>query len=262
MQVAAIQFEAETDVDANVEKATARIREAAARGAELVVLPEIWNVGYFAFDRYEEYAEPVDGKTMSHLSELAAELKIYLHTGSIVERRDDDLYNMSGLFDPAGELLGTYRKVHLFGYESEENRVLTPGEEVSSIETDFGSVGLATCYDLRFPAQFRQLSDEGIDLLLVTAAWPRARLGHWQLLNCTRALESQVYIVSANLTGENRGVTLAGQSVVVDPWGTPLANAGVNERIAQTEIELNDLVAVRERFPVLRDRRLNLEYSL
>ena len=262
MRLATIQFEAGPDTEANVDDALDRITDAAENGADLVVLPEIWNVGYFAFDSYEADAEPLDGPTMERLRGAARDHGIHLHTGSIVERDGDDLYNTSALIGPGGDLLGRYRKMHLFGYESEESRLLTPGEDVVTIDSDLGTVGLTTCYDLRFPELYRALADAGVELLLITSAWPNARVEHWLLFNRVRAVENQVFLAAANLTGTNDGVELAGQSLVVDPWGIPIANAGTGERTAYAEVDLEEVGAVREEFPALADRRLELEYSL
>ncbi|MFB6130186.1 MAG: carbon-nitrogen family hydrolase [Salinigranum sp.] len=262
MHIALAQFDAGPDVAENVDTAERYVREAAAEGADLVVLPEIWNVGYFAFDEYEAGAETLDGPTVSRLGSLAADLGIHVHGGSIVERDGEDLYNTSLLFGPDGTLLDTYRKVHLFGYESEESRILTPGERVVTVETSLGTVGLTTCYDLRFPELYRALVDQGAELLLVSSAWPRARLDHWQLFTRARAVEEQVILAAANLVGDNRGVTLGGNSVVVDPWGTPRANAGSESRIASARVDIEEVSAAREEFPALADRRMNLSYDL
>lgn len=262
MQLAVVQFEADPDVSQNVERACERVRAAAARGGELIVLPEIWNVGYFAFDQYREAAEPIDGPTMQRLQGLAAELDVYLHTGSIVEVDGGDYYNTSALIDPDGEVLDTYRKIHLFGYDSREQQLLTPGERVTAIETQFGTVGLTTCYDLRFPALYRALLEAGVDLMLVCSAWPQARLDHWQLLTRTRALESQVMLAAANLAGTNAGVELAGRSCIVDPTGVPVADAGTGTGTVLAEFDPSAVAAAREEFPVLDDRRFEVEYSL
>jgi predicted amidohydrolase len=261
MNVAAVQLVARDSPEANLEQVERRVRSAAENGAEVVVLPEMWNVGYFAFDRYDAAAEPLDGPTMRRLEALADELGIFLHTGSIVERDGEDRYNTSALLSPSGDRLGTYRKVHLFGYESEEATLLTPGESLCAIETAFGTVGLTTCYDLRFPALYRALVDEGVEMLLVTSAWPQARIEHWHALTRTRAIESQVYLVAANLAGENRGVELGGQSVVVDPWGVQRANAGEGPSTVHADLSLDEVRSVRESFPILEDRRLSATYE-
>jgi predicted amidohydrolase len=195
---------------------------------------------------------------MTRLRELADELDIHLHTGSIVERDGDDLYNTSGLLDPNGELLDTYRKIHLFGYESEESRLLTPGERIVAVDTALGTVALTTCYDLRFPELYRALADAGVELLLITSAWPNPRVEHWLLLNRVRALENQVFLAAANLCGTNNGVALAGQSLVVDPWGVVIANAGTGVRTATADVELDAVEATREEFPAFADRQLDI----
>ena len=262
MRIATVQFEAGSDKEVNVESALDRIAAAAEDGADLLVLPEIWNVGYFAFEEYESGAEPLDGPTMERLREAAIEHGIYLHTGSIVERDGEDLHNTSALIDPNGELLDSYRKVHLFGYESEESRLLTAGGRIVAIDTGFGTVGLTTCYDLRFPELYRALIEEGVSLLLVTSAWPNARAEHWLLFNRIRAIENQVFLAAANLAGTNGGVSLAGRSLVVDPWGTALANAGLGKRTATADVDLERVPEIREEFPILGDRRLEADFSL
>ena len=262
MRVAVVQFEPGPEPEGNVDRMVERIRDAAVEGAEFVVLPEVWNLGYFAFDAYEDGAEPLDGPTLSRLADLAAELGIYLHTGSVVERRGEDLHNASALLSPAGERLGVYRKLHLFGYESEESRLLTPGDRVTAIDTGVGTVGLTTCYDLRFPALYRELVEAGVELLLVASAWPQARVDHWQLLTRTRAVECQAFLAAANLAGTNAGTDLAGRSAVVDPWGVVRADAGGGERTAVADVDLDEVRGIREEFPVLDDRRFAADRSL
>jgi predicted amidohydrolase len=259
MHVATVQFEPSDDVEANRDRAESLVRKAASRGADLVVLPEIWNVGYFAFDDYAAKAEPIDGPTLTRMSGLASDLGIHLHAGSVVEERGGDLYNTSALFGPDGDRLGTYEKVHLFGYESAEATLLTPGERVVSVDTDLGTVGLSTCYDLRFPELYRALVEGGVDLLLVASAWPHERLEHWDLLTRTRAMETQTILAAANLRGTNEGVDLAGRSRVVDPWGVVRADAGGGEGVAAAEIDPATVQETREEFPVLEDRRTDLD---
>ena len=260
MNVATVQLSARDDPEANRERAESRIRAAAADGADLVVLPEMWPVGYFAFDAYRDAAEPVPGPTTDRLAALAGELSIHLHGGSLIEcdsdGEDADLYNTSVLFGPDGTLLDTYRKIHLFGYDSEESELLTPGSQPCAVDTDIGTVGLTTCYDLRFPELYRSLVDSGVEMLLVTSAWPRERIDHWHLFARTRAVENQAFLLAANLTGSIRGVELGGESVVVDPWGIERANAGTEAGSAHANVGLDEVRETRESFPALADRRL------
>lgn len=256
MRIAAVQLEARNAPETNREQVVERIHDAAGRGADLVVLPELWPVGYFAFDAYGDVAESVPGETTARLAAVAEERSIYLHGGSLLERDGDDLYNTSVLFGPDGRLQATYRKIHLFGYDSEESVRLTAGETVCAVETELGTLGLTTCYDLRFPGLYRSLVDAGVDVLLVTSAWPRERLDHWHLFTRTRAVENQAILVAANLTGSLRGVDLGGESVVVDPWGVERANAGGDARTIHADVALEEVRETRDSFPALADRRL------
>lgn len=227
------------------------------RGADLVLLPELWPTGFFSFDRFAEEAEPVDGPIVQALADRARALRAYIHTGSFVERDEDGrLANTSVLLGPEGNTLGVYRKIHLFGYGSREKEVLTPGSEVVTADTAFGTVGMATCYDLRFPEQFRIMVDQGAEFFLICSAWPYPRLEHWLMLNRVRALENQVFLVSANCVGVDEGVRFCGHSMIVDPWGSILAGSGDEQMIIWSEIDPQKVREVRDVFPPLRDRVL------
>ncbi|GAB4255663.1 MAG: carbon-nitrogen family hydrolase [Deferrisomatales bacterium] len=253
MRVASVQMAVvEGDKPATIAKAVENIRR--ARGADLIVLPEIWNVGFMSFDRYVAEAEDPGGPTLTALRAAAREVGAYLHSGSFVERDGGRFYNSSYLISPQGELLGSYRKIHLFGYESEETRILTPGDRDQVIATPIGTFGLATCYDLRFPELFRRMTDRGAQLFLVCSAWPYPRLEHWIMLNRVRALENQCFLVSANAVGLNRGSRFVGHSMAVDPWGVILASGGDEEVVLRTEVDLAAVAAAREKFPALADR--------
>jgi predicted amidohydrolase len=228
---------------------------AAAAGAELIVLPELWAAGYFAFDAYEREAEGPDGRTLADLAALAREWGVHLHAGSYVERlADGSLRNTAALLGPGGELVHTYSKIHVFGYESKEARLLRPGTRISVARTDFGPVSATTCYDLRFPELWRRIADLGAHLVIVPAAWPRARIAHWRLFTSVRAVEEQVVVIACNAAGTQAGVQLAGHSRVVDPWGTVLAEAGEDEGITYCDLDPGIVPAVRKEFPVLSDR--------
>lgn len=229
---------------------------AEAAGADLVVLPELWAPGYFAFDRYPELAEPLDGDTVSAGRDWAKRLNCFLQLGSVLERSSDGaLHNTAVLIDPAGEVVHTYRKVHVFGYRSRESELLRPGAGVSVARTALGSVGATTCYDLRFPELWRALVDAGAETVLVPAAWPAARRDHWRLFTSCRAVEEQLVIVACNAVGVQNGTVLGGYSRVVDPWGSVLAEADDEEGITSCEVDLEVVARTRAEFPVLADRR-------
>ncbi len=146
--------------------------EEEAHQPDLILFPELWGTGFFHFDRYHEDAEETCGPTYTLMQNWAKKLHCYIHTGSFVEKDGDNYYNTSLLLDPTGRIIGKYRKIHLFTYQSREPEILTPGEDIVILDTEFGRVGMATCYDLRFPELFREMSRRGAELILVTSGCP------------------------------------------------------------------------------------------
>jgi predicted amidohydrolase len=253
MRIASIQLKViEESKEKALEHASRMIRK--CQGADLILLPELWNIGFMSFDRYREEAETQGGPTLTLLRILAKELSCHLHTGSFVERQRNRFYNSSFLLNPKGEILGNYKKIHLFTYHSQEVEILTPGTSVAVIPTDFGNVGLATCYDLRFPEMFRKMLDQGAEFFLISAAWPSSRLDHWLLLNRTRALENLSWLISSNSVGINRGIPLAGHSLAIDPMGQIVAGGNEEECVVWTEGDREIVLRARAEFPALRDR--------
>lgn len=231
-----------------------------ARGADLVVLPELWAPGYFAFDAYPELAEPLEGDTVEAAREWAQSLGCYLHLGSVLERSvDGHLHNTAVLLDPSGEVVNTYRKIHVFGYKSREAELLAPGGDINVTKTPLGAIGSTTCYDLRFPELWRALIDAGAQTVVTPAAWPAARREHWRLFTSCRAVEEQLLLIACNAVGVQAGnVELAGFSRVVDPWGRVLAEAGIDEGLTVVDVAPGVVEQVRSEFPVLADRRIDL----
>ncbi|MEZ0064057.1 putative amidohydrolase [Streptacidiphilus sp. MAP12-20] len=226
------------------------------RGSDLVVLPELWPLGGFAYESWQAGAEPLDGPTADVMSAAARDAGVWLHAGSIVERDPDGpLCNTSLLFAPDGELHAVYRKIHRFGFDSGEAALMAAGEELCVVDTPFGRMGLATCYDLRFPELFRAMLDRGAELFVVPAAWPARRTAHWSLLARARAVEEQALVFACNNAGTHGGVEQAGRSVVVDPWGDVLGEAGTGEEVLTVEFAPAVVARTREEFPVLRDRQ-------
>ncbi len=254
MNVASIQMSVVSgDKTATIDKAVENIHR--CQGMDLVILPEIWNVGFMSFDRYVSEAEDNDGQTLKRLREAGKEIGAYLHTGSFVEEKSGKFYNSSYLISPDGDVLANYLKIHLFGYNSKETRILTPGDTVVVVDTPIAKIGLATCYDLRFPELFRAMVEQGTEIFLICSAWPYPRLGHWLMLNRVRALENQCFLMSSNSVGFNQGIQFVGHSMITDPWGTILAGAGDKEVIIKSEIDLADLETARQQFPALADRK-------
>ena len=230
------------------------------RGADLIVLPELWAHTGMGFEQWKQVAEPVDGPTFTAVAEAARSAGAYVHAGSIVECDAGDYYNTSVLLAPDGSRLATYRKIHRFGFSVGEPAIMQPGRDIvtATIEMDGRStaVGLATCYDLRFPEMFRLLLDAGSEIVIVPAAWPAARVGHWTLLGRARAVENQVFIIAVNTAGTHNGMTMGGRSQLVDPAGTVLAELGDDEQVQVVDIDPGVVAGVRRDFPVLADRRL------
>jgi predicted amidohydrolase len=259
VDVLQISYGDDEGVDARRERVVAMVRE--RRGADLVVLPELWPHGGFSYRDWAACAEPVDGPTATAVAQAAAEIGAVVHAGSIIERDGESLYNTALLFGPDGGTLARYRKIHRFGFGAGEPLLLEPGDELVTVAIDVRghgalTVGLATCYDLRFPEMFRGLLDAGAQVVLVPAAWPAARVHHWTLLARARAVEDQVVVVAANTAGTHAGTPMGGLSIVVGPMGEVLAEAGSDQEVLVAEVDPGEVAAVRERFPVLADRRL------
>ncbi len=223
---------------------------------DLVLLPEMWTPGYFDFDHYHKSADAA-AEIRDFLSNRARDLDAHLHGGSFVERRGEDFFNTSVLFDPGGAEVASYSKIHLFGYGSREPEVLTPGEDVTVVDTEIGRLGMVVCYDLRFPELFRLMTDRGADMVLVASAWPFPRVHAWSTLLRARALENQIYMVAANGVGPTKyGPPLCGNSAIVDPWGTVVAGVGDDPGVAEAIVDLQRVNETRQRFRQLADRRL------
>jgi len=255
------------DVDGNVDRARRAVAEAAADGADLVALPEIFNVGYFAFESYERRAESVAGPTVSALADSAREHDVGVLAGSIVEdmatsRADgvetpaaEGLANAAVFLDRTGARRAVYRKHHLFGYGSAEQELLTPGETVPTVEFGDHTVGVTTCYDLRFPSLYRDLVDAGATLVLVPSAWPYPRVEHWRLFPRTRAVENLLYVGAVNGVGSFEDADLLGRSAIYDPWGTTRSSAGDEAAVVTADVDADRVRDVRSEFPALDDRR-------
>jgi predicted amidohydrolase len=223
-------------------------------GSDLIILPELWNIGFFAFDKYIDESEPVDGYTATAIRNKARELGAWVFSGSFVESRDGKYHNTSILFDRAGKSVAVYRKIHLFTYKSKEAEILTPGKEIVVADTEFGKMGLSTCYDLRFPEMFRRMNEMGAEFFLVTSGWPYPRQEAWETFNRARAAENVCFLISCNASGKQAGFLALGHSKVVDPFGIVIADSDFRETIVTAEIDPAQVKAVRNEFPVLNGR--------
>jgi predicted amidohydrolase len=264
MRAAAVQLSSTPDRDRNLEAADRLTREAAARGAQLVVLPEKWPV-LGTPEQTAAGAEPLDGPALSWARATARELGIDLVAGSIAERVEGAGRgsNTSVHFGPDGEEKAVYRKVHMFDVEVggttyRESANEAPGDELVVSETAGGvELGLSICYDLRFPELYRILAVRGARVLVVPAAFTLATTReHWEVLLRARAIEDQAFVVAANQVGQHApGFRSGGRSMIVDPWGVVLAQAPDTETFALAELDLDRQAEIRRTMPSLANRR-------
>ena len=246
---------------ANFARAETLIADAAARGSDLVVLPELWSTAYdleHAADHAASLAHaPGDAGWFGRLATLAQQHGIWL-TGSLLEANPDGrFYNCMALYNPAGELAAVYRKIHLFRL-MEEEVFLAPGQQPTLVDLPWGKTGLAICYDLRFPELFRGYALQGARLMLLPAEWPHPRRAHWRTLLRARAIENQCFVAACNRVGSSKGTAFFGASAVIDPWGETLGEADEGETLVTVTVDLAEADAVRQKIPVFADRRPDL----
>ena len=224
---------------------------------DMVCLPELWTVGAFSSSDMEMYAVERNSTFISDLGDAARDAQVWLHAGSFVERDGEQLFNTSMVFRPDGSVAAHYRKIHLFGFDGGESALLTRGTDLVAVDdTPLGTLGLTTCYDLRFPELFRTLLSQEVESFVVTSGWPLSRLHHWEILLQARAIENQAWVIACNATGLSGEVQLAGHSIVVSPQGRIVAQAGVEEMVLNAEVDVDEVAKWRAAFPVLHDRVL------
>jgi predicted amidohydrolase len=264
LRVACVQLNASADKAANLEKAEQLVARAAATGADLVVLPEKWNaVG--GPEVFLASAEPVEGgETFRALSGWARQHGITIVGGSVTERREgrEKLSNTCPVYDPQGDLVALYRKIHMFDVEVggqvyRESETEEPGEEPVVCEAEGWKVGLTVCYDVRFPELYRIEALEGAELITVPAAFTLfTGKDHWELLLRARAVENQLYVAAANQWGQTApGKSSYGRSLIADPWGVVLAAAPDEDTVISAELDRARLERIRTSLPSLANRQ-------
>lgn len=264
-KLALCQMKGSFDKNESRKNAEKFIREAAANGAHVISLPEMWNCPY-SNDYFREYAETADGLTVKFMSGLAKELGVYLIGGSIPELDDDNVYNTSFSFDKEGNVIGRHRKVHLFdidvkgGIRFMESDTLTAGKELTVLDTEFGKIGVAICYDVRFPEWHRKMALAGAKLIVLPAAFNMTTGPvHWDLTMRARALDNQVYFAANSPARDEDGPYVAyGNSCISDPWGKFIAHADEKECILYGEIDFDHVDDIRQQLPLLKHRREGL----
>jgi predicted amidohydrolase len=240
------------DPTRNLDTARAQIAEAKARGADIVVLPELWRSAY-DLEHAAAHASPLDQGTFATIANLARENQIAI-VGSLLEARDGKFYNTATFHDGSGNRLGTYRKLHLVPM-LDEDKFLAGGDDAPVFDAAFGKCALAVCYDLRFPELWRHYALAGARLVFIPAEWPHKRIAHWRTLLPARAIENQIFIAGCNRVGASKGETFGGNSLIVNPWGEILAHGDARDALLIAQIDLDLVDEVRARVPVFRDRR-------
>lgn len=265
---ACIQLRCNTDQDANLNRAEALIRRASAAGAKLIATPE--NTAYLGPQFHKiELAESLDGVISRRFSALAAELNVHLLIGSLAEKSVKETgrcHNTSVLYGPDGGRLASYQKMHLFdvdipgGLTIKESSTIAPGDRLVVAKTELGALGLTICYDLRFPEVYRALRDQGAEMISVPSAFTMTTgKDHWHVLLRARAIETQCWVFAPGQWGRHdaKGQRHSyGHSMIVDPWGTIVAECGDGEGLCLAEIDLERVRRVRQSIPVADHRQL------
>lgn len=245
------------DPEGNRREAAGWLQRAAAAGAQVAVLPELWTTAY-ALDRIDDLADQDGHPTLPWLKEQARDLNLHIVAGSVADRRGGRTYNTAFVVDREGQLVGTYDKVHLFRL-MDEHKALAAGGWPGSFRLEGVPCGVEICYDLRFPELSRTLALAGAQVLFVPAEWPKPRLHHWRSLLIARAIENQAFVIGVNRVGRKDPAVAEtdvffGHSLAVDPWGKVLAEGGEQAELVQATLDLHEVARVRGRIPVFQDR--------
>jgi predicted amidohydrolase len=258
--------------DRTVDRMMRHLDEAGRRGSELTVLPEVWTgLGFSDANMHREIAEEIPGPVTDRLCEKAREHGMAI-CGSLYERDGNAVHNTAPVISQQGEIVGRYRKTHLFDVPNridirsgiKESDRITAGDELPVFDLKFAKVGVSICSDLRFPEVYRELALKGSEVTLCVSAFLAPRVDHWEFLLRTRASENQTYVVASGQVGTEprSGIGFVGRSMVIDPWGTIVATASDTETVMTTVIDLDYIAEVRRRWPLLEQRRPNLYQTI
>ncbi|MFF2482220.1 carbon-nitrogen family hydrolase [Paenibacillus sp. NPDC058071] len=259
LRVALLQMHIEAGYpEQNFSKLAAMLEEAAAhpQKPDVLVFPEMWNTGY-ALTEINELADREGERTRAFVADFARKHRINVIAGSIAESKEGGVFNTIYAFDREGNPIGQYSKIHLFRLMDEE-KYLAAGDKPGSAVIEGEQAGMMICYDIRFPELARKLALDGAKLLFVPAEWPHPRLHHWRTLLMARAIENQMYVIACNRSGTSGNTSFFGHSMVIDPWGEIVAEAGEEETILYADIDLSLVDSVRGKIPVFEDRRPSL----
>lgn len=258
MKIAGVQLAVLAgQIETNFKKAEEWIRKAAQAGADVAVLPEMFVGGFLSNLSMAELADLNGKRTKAFLSRLSKELKINIVGGSVATEKAGYYFNTAYVSDRQGQIIADYDKIHLFSFAGEEKRYAA-GEKLVSFHLDDIKCSVMICYDLRFPEIFRKQALEDAEIIFLPAQWPVPRIDHWRILNQARAIENQLFMVSVNGCGKaNKDIQNGGNSLIVDPWGEVIADAGntPEEKMIMGELDLTQIKKVRDKMTVFADRK-------
>lgn len=265
------QMEVTNNIGENINVAKTMIYDAADKGADIVVLPEIWNCPYSP-KYFEKFAEEEMEKTFDFMESIAKEKNIFLVGGSIPEKSEEDgkIYNTSFVFNRNGELIAKHRKVHLFdidipnGVTFSESSIFSAGKEITTFDTEFGKIGLAICFDIRFPEQFTAMSQKDIVMAILPAAFNMTTgPAHWEVSIRARALDNQIFFAAISPARNTDGHYKAwGHSCISDPWGKIIAQVDEKSNVIVQEIDLNIEEKIRTELPLLLSKKLETKIKI
>ena len=254
MNVSIIQMNMKfKDTDFNYKRAEELIREAAKNKPDVITFPETFNTGFFPNVNIRQYCDVKGEKTKKMMSSLAKELNVNIVAGSATVLKDDKVYNTSYIYDRKGELVAEYDKVHLFSLMN-EHEYYEHGNNIVNFELDGAKCSIAICYDIRFVEFIRTIALTGIDILFVVAQWPLTRKLHWEVLNTSRAIENQIYVVCTNSCGVAKDTIFGGHSAIISPVGDIISSGKDKEEIINGKLDLDMIKNVRNTINVYRDR--------
>jgi omega-amidase len=240
----------------NYQVAETLIKEAMRENPDIIVLPELWTTGY-DLTRLDEIADNNAVITIDFLKNAAKKYQVHFVGGSVANRSELEVKNTLLIINNNGQLVHSYSKLHLFKL-MDEHLFLKAGEDKGIFQLNNRTFGGVICYDIRFPEWITAHTANGVEALFVVAEWPAARLSHWRTLLIARSIENQCFIIACNRSGHDPNIEFAGHSMIIDPWGEVLAEAGANEEILSAEIQLDLVKDIRKRIPIFEDRRPDL----
>lgn len=258
MKVTCIQLDVQfANPEENHRHAEQLIREAAEEKPDVILLPELWDVGFFPKENLRALADEDCAHVIAHMGALAGELGINIVAGSVACLRGGQVYNTACVFDRTGKLIAQYDKTHLFSPMGED-QFFSKGNHICRFQLDGHDVGILICYDVRFPELTRAMTVPGLEMLFMVSQWPDVRIPHLRVLTQARAIENQMYFACCNACGCAGATRFGGNSAIIDPWGKVLAQAGEGEEKISASCDFSVTAEIRNSMHIFADRRSDL----